>query len=43
MYLGFLVARLGDVRNAYKILVIKHEGKISLQRLSHRWNVIIKK
>jgi hypothetical protein len=28
---------MGEVRNAYKILVEKPEGKKSLGRPSHRW------
>jgi hypothetical protein len=31
------VARLGEVLNAYSILVGKHEGKRQLRRPRHRW------
>jgi hypothetical protein len=31
------VARMSDKRNAYRILVAKPEGKISLGRPSHKW------
>jgi hypothetical protein len=31
------VARMGETRNAYKILVGKPEGKKPLGRLRHRW------
>jgi hypothetical protein len=31
------VARMGEKRNAYRILVGKHEGKRSLGRRRHRW------
>jgi hypothetical protein len=31
------VARVGDVRNAYKSFVRKPEGKRPLERLRHRW------
>jgi hypothetical protein len=31
------VARMGDVRNAYNILVGKHEGRRSLGRPGRRW------
>jgi hypothetical protein len=36
------VARMGEMRNAYKILVGKPEGKIPLRRLGRRWEDIIK-
>jgi hypothetical protein len=28
---------MGEIRNAYNILVGKHEGKITLGRTRHRW------
>jgi hypothetical protein len=31
------IARMGEMRNVYKTLVIKPEGKRSLGRLRHRW------
>jgi hypothetical protein len=31
------VARMGETRNAYRILVVKPEGKRSLVRPRHRW------
>jgi len=31
------VAYMQEMRNAYKILVKKHEGKSSLERPRHRW------
>jgi hypothetical protein len=34
------VARLGEMRNAYKILVGKHEDKNTLLRPSSRWKDI---
>jgi hypothetical protein len=36
------VARMGDKRNAYKILVVKPEGKRSLGRHRHSWEDNIK-
>jgi hypothetical protein len=32
------IAHTGDMRNVYKILVEKHEGKIPLTRPRHRWD-----
>jgi hypothetical protein len=37
------VARLGDMRNVYKILVGKLEGKIPLERPRRRWKNNIRK
>jgi hypothetical protein len=37
------VARMGEKRNAYRILVGKPEGKIPLRRQRHRWVDNIKK
>jgi len=31
------VAHIGEVRNAYRILVRKPEGKRPLRRFRHRW------
>jgi hypothetical protein len=31
------VARIGEKRNAYRILVVKPEGKRPLERPRHRW------
>jgi hypothetical protein len=31
------VARIGGMRNAYKILIGKREGKRQFRRLRHRW------
>jgi hypothetical protein len=36
------VARVGEMRDAYKILVGMPEGKRPLGRPRHRWEVIIK-
>jgi len=36
------VARMGEMRNAYKILVGKPEGKRPLGRLRRRWENIIR-
>jgi hypothetical protein len=36
------VARMGEKRNAYRILVGKKEGKRPLERRRHRWVVNIK-
>jgi hypothetical protein len=36
------VARIGEMRNAYKILVGKPEGKRPLGRLRHKWEVNIR-
>jgi hypothetical protein len=36
------VARMSDVRHAYRILVRKTEGKRPLGRRRHRWNVNIR-
>jgi hypothetical protein len=36
------VARMGEKRNSYKILVGKPEGKRPLERLGHRWEDNIK-
>jgi len=32
------VARVGEMRNAYNILVGKHEGKRPLETPRHRWS-----
>jgi hypothetical protein len=37
-----LVARMKKIRNAYKILVVKHEGKRLLWRPRRRWEDNIK-
>jgi hypothetical protein len=34
------VVSMGEVRNAYNILVGKPEGKIPLGRSRHRWKVL---
>jgi hypothetical protein len=31
------VARMGDMRNAYRILIGKHEGKRPFERAKRRW------
>jgi hypothetical protein len=36
------VARMGDMRNVYKILMQKHKGKLPLGRLRRRWEDKIK-
>jgi hypothetical protein len=36
------VARIGDIRNPYNILVGKPEGKRPLRRPRRRWNDILK-
>jgi len=36
------VAQMGDRRNAYRILVRKHEKKKPLERPGHRWEDIIR-
>jgi hypothetical protein len=35
------VALMGEMRNAYKILVGRPEGKRSLRRPRHKWEVIL--
>jgi hypothetical protein len=42
MRLAGHVARMGEKRNAYRILVGKHEGKRPLGRPGHRWEDNIK-
>jgi hypothetical protein len=37
MRLLWHVAHIGEVRNAYRILVRKPEGKRPLRRFRHRW------
>jgi len=34
---------MGDMKNAYKILVGKYEGKLPLGRPRRRWGVILKR
>jgi len=41
MWTGY-VARMGEMRNVYKILVAKPEGKQPLGRSRHRWEDNIK-
>jgi hypothetical protein len=36
------IARMGEMRNAHKILVTKHEGRKPLGRPEHRWKNNIK-
>lgn len=36
------VALMKNMRNTYKILVLKSEGKRSFERLSHRWKEYFK-
>jgi hypothetical protein len=36
------IARIGEMRNTYKILIEKPEGKRPLQRPRHRWEGFIK-
>jgi hypothetical protein len=35
--MGGIIARMGELRNAYKILVGKREGKRPLGRRRRRW------
>jgi hypothetical protein len=36
------VVHMGEMRNEYKIFVVKPEGKRPLRRLRHRWEECIK-
>jgi hypothetical protein len=36
------VVHMGEMRNLYRILVRNHEGKRSLGRLRHRWEINFK-
>jgi hypothetical protein len=36
------VARIGEKRNAYRVLVGNQEGKTPLGRSRHRWGIILK-
>jgi hypothetical protein len=36
------IARMGIMRNAYRMLIVKSEGKRALGRPRHRWEDIIK-
>jgi hypothetical protein len=40
--MGGNILHIGEMRNAYKILVKKSQGKRPLGRLRHRWEDIIK-
>jgi hypothetical protein len=40
---GVLVARMGDMRNACRVLEGKHIGNIPLERSKRRWDGITKK
>jgi len=40
--IGWHVARNGERRDVYRVLVGKHEGKRPLGRTWHRWKDIIK-
>jgi hypothetical protein len=36
------VARVGETRKVYRVLVAKPEGKTSLERPRHGWGIIFK-
>jgi len=40
--LGGHVARIGEIKNVYKILAMKPERKRPLGRTKHRWKVLLK-
>jgi hypothetical protein len=37
-----LVARMGDMRGAYSVMVGSPEGQMPLDRLRYRWRIILK-